>query len=106
MSDHSVIASDQHVQAVWNGTVIADSSATIVVERNHYFPREHVDPAVLAGSSEHTWCPWKGEASYFDIVVDGQTNPGGAWYYPEPMDEAVAIKDYVAFWRGVEVTTV
>jgi uncharacterized protein (DUF427 family) len=106
MSDHSVAPSDQHVQAVWNGTVIADSSSTIVVERNHYFPREDVDPAVLAASDDHTWCPWKGEASYFDLVVDGSTNAGAAWYYPEPLAEAVAIKDYVAFWRGVEVAPV
>jgi uncharacterized protein (DUF427 family) len=106
MADHSVVPSDSHVQARWNGAVIADSSRTIIVERNHYFPREDVDPSLLGDSSDHTWCPWKGEASYFDLVVDGSTNAGAAWYYPEPLAEAEAIKDYVAFWRGVEVSPV
>jgi uncharacterized protein (DUF427 family) len=103
MADHSVVSSDSHVQALWKGAVIADSSRTIVVERNHYFPLEDVDQTLLGDSSEHTWCPWKGEASYFDLVVDGERNPGAAWYYPEPLSEAEEIKDYVAFWRGVEV---
>ena len=60
--------------------------------------REHV-----ADSSESSVCPWKGGASYYDVVVGGDTNPGAAWYYPEPKDAAAEIKDHVAFWRGVSV---
>jgi uncharacterized protein (DUF427 family) len=98
-----VTPSDLHVRAVWNGAVIADSSRTIVVERNHYFPREDVDAALLAPSGERSHCPWKGDASYHDLVVDGSVNSGAAWYYPEPYEAAAPIKDYVAFWRGVSV---
>jgi len=103
MSDRSVTPSDAHVQAIWNGTVIADSDHTIMVEGNHYFPPDDVQRGLLDDSGEHTFCPWKGTASYYDLVVDGERNPGAVWYYPEPLPEATAIKDYVAFWRGVEV---
>lgn len=91
------------VKAIWNGAVIAESDATIVVEGNHYFPREAVDPAVLAPSATTTVCPWKGTAHYHSIVVDGATNPDAAWYYPEPKDAAARMKNHVAFWRGVVV---
>ena len=89
--------------ATWNGTVIARSDDTVVVEGNHYFPRSALT-AVTHDSSESSVCPWKGTASYLDIEVDGQVNPGAAWYYPEPKAAAAEIKDRVAFWRGVTVT--
>jgi uncharacterized protein (DUF427 family) len=89
--------------ATWNGTVIADSDDTIVVEGNHYFPPASVTAANLRPSDQHTVCPWKGTASYYDVVVGDDTNPGAAWYYPEPSDAAARIKDYVAFWNGVTV---
>jgi len=89
--------------ATWNGTTIADSDDTVVVEGNHYFPRAAVREDVLVPSDTHTICPWKGQASYFSLVVDGETNPDAAWYYPEPKDAAASIRDRVAFWRGVEV---
>lgn len=91
-------------RAVWNGAVIAESSSTVVVEGNHYFPPEAVDRSLLAPSPLHTTCHWKGEASYFDVVVDGAVNEGAAWYYPDPSPAAAEIKDHVAFWRGVTVT--
>jgi len=90
-------------KAVWNGTVIAESDDTVIVEGNHYFPADSVDPALLASSDATTVCPWKGTASYYDIVVDGQTNAGAAWYYPSPKPEAAEIKDRLAFWKGVTV---
>jgi uncharacterized protein (DUF427 family) len=89
--------------ATWNGTVIAESDDIVTVEGNAYFPRASVREDVLRPSSTHTTCPWKGEASYFSLEVDGQTNPDAAWYYPEPKDAAKEITDRVAFWRGVEV---
>jgi uncharacterized protein (DUF427 family) len=92
------------VRAIWNGNTIAESDDTVVVEGNHYFPRESIDPAVLVDSSTHSTCPWKGKASYFSLAVDGTTNPDAAWYYPEPKSAAAEIKDRVAFWRGVTVT--
>ena len=92
-------------RAVWNGAVIAESEDTVVVEGNHYFPPESVNREFLQESSAHTVCPWKGVASYYDIVVEGQTNEGGAWFYPEPSDAASEIRDHIAFWRGVEVET-
>ena len=89
--------------ASWNGTVIASSDDTVVVEGSHYFPREAVT-AALRESDTHTVCPWKGTASYLSVEVDGQVNTDAAWYYPAPKDAAKQIKDRVAFWRGVEVT--
>ena len=106
MNNRSVTPSDSHVQAIWNGTVIADSDHTILVEGNHYFPPNNAKSELLDDSTKHTFCPWKGTASYYDVVVDGERNPGAVWYYPEPLPEAAAIKDYVAFWRGVEVAPV
>jgi uncharacterized protein (DUF427 family) len=91
------------MKAIWNGAVLAQSDETIVVEGNHYFPPDSVNRAVLKGNSKHTTCPWKGQASYHDVVVDGQVNRDAAWYYPDPKPAAQQIKDYVAFWRGVRV---
>lgn len=90
-------------KAIWNGQVIAKSDRTEVVEGNHYFPPEAIDHQYFQDSSTHTTCPWKGKASYYTIVVDGQENPDAAWYYPETKERANNIKGYVAFWRGVEV---
>ncbi len=90
-------------KAVWNGAVIAESDDTVVVEGNHYFPRDSVLGDALAESSKTSVCPWKGTASYYDVTIDGQVNAGAAWYYPAPKDEAAQIKDHVAFWRGVTV---
>ena len=89
--------------ATWNGTVIAESDDTIVVEGNHYFPRADVRADLLVGSDSRSTCPWKGEASYFTLSVDGDTNPDAAWTYPQPKQAAAEIRDRVAFWRGVEV---
>ncbi len=89
--------------ATWNGTVLAESDDIVTVEGNAYFPRESVREEVLRPSAKHTTCPWKGEASYFSIEVDGQTNADAAWYYPEPKPAAEEITGRVAFWRGVEV---
>jgi uncharacterized protein (DUF427 family) len=91
------------VRAIWNGKVIAESDETIVVEGNHYFPRESVDPAYLRESDHHSTCYWKGVASYYDVVTDGQVNLNAAWYYPSPSNAAHRIKDYVAFWKGVRI---
>ncbi len=92
------------MRAIWNGKVIAESDDTVVVEGNHYFPRESVDDSVLLDSDTHTVCPWKGEASYFTLNVDGETNRDAAWYYPSPKRAASQVTDRVAFWRGVTVT--
>ena len=91
------------VQAVWNGQVIAESDHTVVVEGNHYFPRESVRSEVLRESDTQTRCPWKGLASYFSLDVDGQVNPDAAWYYPEPKEAAKEIQGHVAFWKGVDI---
>jgi uncharacterized protein (DUF427 family) len=92
-------------RATWNGTLIAESNDTIIVEGNHYFPTSAVKREYFVDSVTHTHCPWKGDASYYSVEVDGSTNTDAAWYYPEPYDAASVIKDYVAFWRGVEVST-
>ncbi|MBC7501408.1 MAG: DUF427 domain-containing protein [Herminiimonas sp.] len=92
-------------KASWNGKVIAEAQADAieVVEGNSYFPLSAVDPAALQASDHHTDCPWKGTASYYDVVVDGQVNKNAAWYYPQPKDAAKQIAGRVAFWRGVTV---
>jgi uncharacterized protein (DUF427 family) len=94
------------VIATWKGTAIAESDDTIVVEGNHYFPLESIDPSVLRPSDTHTVCPWKGTACYYDVVVDGEVNSDAAWYYPTPSTAAANITGRVAFWRGVEVDDV
>ncbi|MGI8664650.1 MAG: DUF427 domain-containing protein [Jatrophihabitans sp.] len=91
------------MRAIWNGTVIAESDETVVVENNHYFPLDSVRPDVLRASELTSVCPWKGTASYYSIEVDGQVNPDAAWYYPQPKPAASEITDRVAFWRGVTV---
>ena len=90
--------------AVWNGTVIADSDDTVVVEGNHYFPRSSVVGDYLRPSDTHSTCPWKGEASYLSLEVNGESNPDAAWYYPAPKPAAAEITDRLAFWKGVEVS--
>lgn len=92
-------------KAVWNQAVIAEAAQEdiVVVEGNRYFPATSVNSAMLRPSATHTTCPWKGVASYYDVVVDGQVNKDAAWYYPEPKDAAKEIAGRVAFWRGVTV---
>ena len=90
-------------KATWHGAVLAESDRTETVERNCYFPPDAVNRAHLRPSDRNTTCPWKGVASYYDVVVDGATNEDAAWYYPTPKDAARQIKDHVAFWRGVTV---
>ncbi len=92
------------MRATWNDKVIAESNHTVVVEGNHYFPIASVDPSALEASDTHTTCPWKGQASYYSIIVDGQTNRDAAWFYPNPKSAAAEITDRVAFWRGVTIT--
>ncbi|HEU4714315.1 MAG TPA: DUF427 domain-containing protein [Pyrinomonadaceae bacterium] len=91
------------MKASWNGTTIAESDDTVVVEGNHYFPRDAIRNEYFQDSNTHTTCPWKGEASYFNVVVNGEVNKDAAWYYPDPKQAAAEIKDRVAFWRGVKV---
>lgn len=93
------------MKAVWNGVTVAESDDTVVVEGNHYFPPQSVNDDVVVESDHHTFCPWKGTASYYSIQVDGQRNENAAWFYPDPKPEAAKIKDHVAFWKGVEVTS-
>jgi len=90
-------------RAVWNGAVIADSNRCIVVEGNQYFPADALKREFLRDSATHTVCSWKGTASYYDVVVNGQTNKDAAWYYPEPKPAASNVKGYIAFWKGVKV---
>ena len=89
--------------ASWNGATIAQSDATVVVENNHYFPADSVNPAHLKPSATTSTCPWKGTARYYSVVVDGQENRDAAWYYPDPKPAAAEIKGRIAFWKGVKV---
>ena len=90
-------------KASWKNTIIAQSDATVVVEGNHYFPRESLVEACFSESDHTTRCGWKGTASYFNVVVDGAVNRDAAWYYPTPKAAAQEIAGYVAFWKGVVV---
>jgi len=92
------------MRAIWNNEVIAESDKTIIVENNHYFPADAVDKKYLKPSDTHTTCPWKGEASYYTLDVNGKENKDAAWYYPHPKDAAKNIENYIAFWKGVQVT--
>ena len=91
------------MKAIWNGKILAESNKTIVVENNHYFPPSAINRDFFKQSQTHPTCPWKGEASYYDLVVDEEINKDAAWYYPETSELARNIKGYIAFWKGVEI---
>ena len=91
------------MKATWQDAVLAESDDTVVVEGNHYFPADSINRAYFQESSTHSTCPWKGEASYYDVVVNGSVNRDAAWYYPEPKQAAENIKGRLAFWKGVRV---
>ena len=90
-------------KATWNGAVIAESDTYDLVENNVYFPVESVNRDFLKPSDHTTHCPWKGDASYYTLVVNGEENENAAWYYATPKEKAANIKNHVAFWKGVEV---
>jgi len=91
------------MRAIWKNKVIAESSDTVVVEGNHYFPADAIVKEHFRPSEKHTTCFWKGIASYYDVVVDGEVNADAAWFYPTTSEQAASIKGRVAFWRGVQV---
>ncbi|MBL7711935.1 MAG: DUF427 domain-containing protein [Chitinophagaceae bacterium] len=91
------------MKAIFNGTVIAESDNTILVEGNHYFPAESIRKEYFTETSHHSVCPWKGLASYYTVSVNGQQNENAAWFYKNPMPAAAEIRNYVAFWKGVSV---
>lgn len=92
------------VKAVWKDIILAESDNTVMIEGNHYFPPDSINWDYFSQSDKHTRCPWKGEASYYHVVVDGEVNSNAAWYYPNPKKEADEIQGHVAFWHGVEVS--
>ena len=91
------------MKAIWNNEILAESNDTKVIENNHYFPPESINSKFFQLSETHTSCPWKGKASYFHIQVGDEKNPDAAWYYPHPYEAAAEIKNYIAFWNGVEI---
>ncbi|QPF72915.1 DUF427 domain-containing protein [Roseateles sp. DAIF2] len=91
------------MKAIWNNTVIAESDDTVVVEGNHYFPATALKREFTAFSNHKSSCPWKGQASYLSLLVKGEMNPDAVWFYAEPRSGAEAVKDRVAFWKGVQV---
>ncbi|MDH4480463.1 MAG: DUF427 domain-containing protein [Rhodoferax sp.] len=92
------------MKAIWKDTVIAESDATVMVEGNHYFPESSVNRQFISFSNHKTSCPWKGQASYYSLIVNGDLNPDAAWTYADPKEAAANIKGYVAFWKGVQVS--
>lgn len=90
-------------KAIWNNETIAESENCEMVEGNYYFPPDSVNKDYLKDSNTHTSCPWKGQASYYTLEVNGEQNQDAAWYYPNPKEKAQNIKGYIAFWRGVKV---
>jgi uncharacterized protein (DUF427 family) len=91
------------VKAIWNGTVLAESEETVVVEGNHYFPPESIDERFLKPSKMRSLCLWKGIASYYAVEVEGKTDRNAAWTYRHPFPWIRKIRDHVAFWGEVEV---
>ena len=92
------------MKAVWNGVVIAESDDTVLVEGNHYFPASSLNRDLVLFSNHKTSCAWKGQASYYSLMVNGEMNVDAVWYYPDPKPEANQVRDRVAFWKGVKVT--
>lgn len=91
------------MKAIWNNTVIAESDDTVLVEGNHYFPESSLKREYVTFSNHKSMCAWKGEASYYSLIVNGEMNIDAVWYYPDPKPEAQMVKDRVAFWKGVQV---
>ena len=91
------------MKATWNNTVIAESDDTVLVEGNHYFPEGALKREFVTFSNHRTTCPWKGEARYYSLLVNGELNTDAAWYYADPKPEADSIRGRVAFWKGVKV---
>ncbi|WP_347374808.1 DUF427 domain-containing protein [Aequorivita sp. Q41] len=91
------------MKAIWNDQIIAESDKTIQIEGNHYFPKDSIKQAFFKASETHTSCPWKGQASYYTLVVAGKENKDAAWFYETPSALAKGIKDHIAFWKGVKV---
>ena len=91
------------MKAIWNGVVVAESDDTVVVEGNHYFPESALKREFITFSNHKTSCPWKGQASYYSLLVNGELNADAAWYYPEPKRDAEEIKGHVAFYKGVQI---
>jgi uncharacterized protein (DUF427 family) len=92
------------MKAIWNGTVVAESDDTELVEGNHYFPAASLKREYVLPSNTKTMCSWKGQASYLTLFVNGDANPDAVWFYPDPREAAAQIKDRVAFWKGVQVS--
>src|SRR5215203_5884256 len=92
------------MKATWNGATIAESDDTVVVEGNHYFPEASLKREYVTFSNHRSSCPWKGQAHYYSLMVDGELNENAVWYYPEPSEAAREIKGRVAFWKGVKVS--
>lgn len=90
-------------KAIWKDIVLAESDRCEIVEGNCYFPPHSIKREYFKPSSTHTTCPWKGEASYYNIEVNGQINKDAAWYYPSPKEAAKQIAGHVAFWKGITV---
>lgn len=91
------------MRAIFNGVTIAQSEETVVVEGNHYFPPESVDPNVLRQSRMKSLCPWKGMASYYHVEIDGECGSNAAWTYRHPYPWIRKIKNHIAFWNGIQV---
>ncbi|MES2784928.1 MAG: DUF427 domain-containing protein [Pseudomonadota bacterium] len=91
------------MKAIWNGTVIAESDDTVAVEGNLYFPASSLKREHITFSNHHTSCAWKGQASYYSLLVNGEMNTDAVWYYPDPKPEADMVRDRVAFWKGVKI---
>lgn len=92
------------MKAFWNDTLIAESSDTVVVENNYYFPLDSVNADYLENSDTTSHCPWKGDANYYTLNIGGEKNVDAVWYYAEPKEAAKQIRGRVAFWKGINVT--
>jgi uncharacterized protein (DUF427 family) len=91
------------MKAIWNGVTVAESDDTVVIEGNHYFPAESLDKNYILPSNYKTMCSWKGQASYYNLFVNGDVNNDAVWFYPDPKEAAAEIKGRVAFWKGVRI---
>jgi uncharacterized protein (DUF427 family) len=92
------------MKAIWNNTVIAESDDTVLVEGNHYFPASALKREFITFSNHKTSCAWKGQASYYSLLIHGELNTDAVWYYPDPKPEAAMVRDRVAFSNSVKVT--
>jgi uncharacterized protein (DUF427 family) len=91
------------MKATWNNIVIAESDDTVLADGNHYFPESTLKKEYVTFSNHKTSCAWKGQASYYSLIINGEMLTDAVWYYPDPKPEGGLVRGHVAFGNAIKV---